>query len=213
MKNVIQDPLQHALDRSQRYWTSDGIPEIVMGGFWLMWGSLVLLPTLFPQRAPARLMQVILVVAISAAGLLMKRLIHGWKERVTFPRTGYIELRQPSKRLRYGIPLLLSFVIAVVFAVLVRFGDRSLREWIPLGLGLLLAIGMLQASWKMRTVRLALFSGVVAAVGIALTVLRVEEERSTALMLLTAGLACVADGLLVLRSYKRTHPMPLVDAQ
>jgi len=212
MKNVIQDPLQHAVDRSQRYWASDGIPEIVMGGFWLMWGSLVLLPTLFPKRAPARLMQVMLIVSISAAGLLMKRLIHRWKERVTFPRTGYIELRQPSQRLRYGIPFL-AFVIAVVFAVLVRFGDRSLREWIPLGLGLLLAIGMLQASWKMRTVRLALFSGVVAAVGIALTVLRVEEERSTALMLLTAGLACVADGLLVLRSYKRAHPMPLVDAQ
>jgi len=212
MKNVIQDPLQHAVDRSQRYWASDGIPEIVMGGFWLMWGSLVLLPTLFPKRAPARLMQVMLIVAISAAGLLMKRLIHRWKERVTFPRTGYIELRQPSQRLRYGIPFL-AFVIAVVFAVLVRFGDRPVREWVPLGLGLLLAISMLQASWKMRTVRLAVFSGVVAAVGIALTVLRVEEERSTALMLLTAGLACVADGLLVLRSYKRAHPMPLVDAQ
>lgn len=212
MKNVIQDPLQHALDRSQRYWISDGIPEIVMGGFWLIWGSVVLLPTLFPKRAPARLMQVLLIVAMSAAGLLMKRLIHGWKERVTFPRTGYIELRQPSTLLRYGVPVL-AFVIAVAFAVLVRFSDRSVLEWMPLGLGLLLAIGMLQASWKMRTVRLAVFSVVVAAVAIAVSVLRLQEDRSIALTLLTAGLACVADGLLVLRSYKRAHPMPSGDAQ
>ena len=212
MTALTQDPLQHAFDRSQRYWASDGIPEIVMGGFWLLWGTLLLLPILFPNTTLLRNMSIIFVAAMVLPALLMKPLIHRWKERVTFPRTGYIELRQPSKSLRYGI-VIIAFVIAFAIALLIRVEERTYREWLPLGMGLLLAAGLLYSSWKMRSLRLALFSAAVAGVGIVASILRLHQDLSFAVIILAAGVACVADGLLTLRSYLRAHPVPSGEAQ
>jgi hypothetical protein len=211
LTKLVAEPLRHAVGRSQRYWISDGIPEIVMGGFWVIWGLVVLLPPLF-SRTPGPLMPVLIIVAMSAAGLLMKPLIYGWKERATFPRTGYIELRQPDRHVRYGIPILV-FAIALAVGVFSRFEERSLREWVPLGLGLLLAATLLQASWKIHSLRLAIFSIAVAGVAIIASVLQMPRAQSIAVTLLTAGLSCVADGVLVLRAYLRAHPIRSEDAQ
>ena len=212
MMTLTQDPIQRAADRSQQYWVSDGIPQIVMGGFWVLWGAVVLIPALFPRTATPRAIAVPFILALSGAGLLMKRLIHGWKERVTFPRTGYIELRQPGKLLRYGVPTV-AFVIAFGIALLARFQERSWREWMPLGLGLMLAAGLLVAARKMRNLRLVFGALLVAGTAFAAYALRWQEDMSMGLPLLAAGVVCVADGLLVLRSYMRAHPAPAGDGQ
>ncbi len=212
MHALAQDPLQHATERSQRYWISDGIPLIVMGVFWLTWGLALLLPVVFPGHAIARLSSFVFIAAMALAGFLMKPLIHRWKERVTFPRTGYIELRQPSKAFRFAV-VILAGAVAFVLALLVRFEDRTLREWQPLILGLVLAAGVLHAAWKMRSLRLALLSPVVVAAAVYGFVLRQYEDLSYALIMLSAGSICVLEGALLLRSYLHAHPMPPEDAR
>ncbi len=211
MKTLTEDPLHYARTRSQQYWASDGIPLIVMGGFWMLWGLALLLPFLFPERAVARSsVLVICVIGLTAIG--MKPLIHRWKERLTFRRTGYIELRQPSKAVRIAI-VIVAFVLAFAIGLVARVEDRTYREWLPLGLGVVLAAGMLHSSWKIRSVRLAVFSAAVAASGVIAFILRLHEELSFAVIILTAGMACVADGLLTLRTYLRSHPAPAEEAQ
>ncbi len=212
MHALTQDPLHDATERSQRYWVSDGIPLIVMGAFWLTWGSALFLPLIFPGHAIARFMSIIVILAMALAGVLMKPIIHRWKERVTFPRTGYIELRQPSKAVRYAI-VIVTGLVAFVISLLVRFDDRTFREWLPLGLGLLLAAGMLHASWKMRSVRLALFSAVIAAAGVVAFLTHLNDDFSYGLTMFVAGLCCVTEGALMFRSYLHAHPAPSGDEQ
>ena len=208
----LDDPIQQARDRSQRYWASDGIPEIVMGGFWILWGAVLFLPIIFPNRALVRYMSPIFVIVLMLPAVLMKPLIHRWKERLTFPRTGYVELRPPSKAIRYAI-VIITFAVAFAIAMLVRTEARTFSEWLPLGLGLLLAAGMLHASWKMHSLRLVFFSAGVAAVGFIASGFHFEKETSYALIIFTAGVALVCDGWLTLRSYVRTHPVPAGEAQ
>lgn len=211
MNALAQDPLHDATQRSQRYWISDGIPMIVMGAFWILWGAVLLLPMIFPNRAVAR-SSILFICAIAATGIFMKPLIHRWKERVTFRRTGYIELRQPSSKVRIAI-VIVAFVLAFVIGLLVHIEDRTYREWLPVVMGLVLAAGMLHASWKMRSVRLAIFSAAVAASGAAAFAWHLHQELSFAVIILTAGLACVADGLMTLRTYLRAHPEPSGETQ
>lgn len=211
MHALTQDPLQNATERSQRYWISDGIPLIVMGGFWMLWGVVLLLPSLFPNRAVAR-SSILFICVIALTGIFMKPLIHRWKERVTFRRTGYIELRQPSSAVRIAI-VIVAFVLAFFIGLLVHVEDRTYREWLPVGMGFVLAAGMLYSSWKMRSSRLAVFSAAVAGAGAVAVVLHLNEELSFAVIILTAGVACVTDGLLTLRTYLRAHPEPSGDAQ
>ena len=211
MHALVQDPLSKATQRSQRSWISDGIPLIVMGGFWMLWGLALLLPFLFPNHAVARSSVVfICVIALTAMG--MKPLIHRWKERLTFRRTGYVELRQPSNAVRTAV-VIVAFALTFLIALLVRMEDRSYREWLPLAVAFVLAAGLLHSSWKMRSVRLAIFSAFVAASGAVALLLHLREELSFAVTILTAGAACVAEGLLTLRTYLRAHPAPSGEVQ
>ena len=212
MDAPLDDLFRQAHDRSQRYWISDGIPEIVMGGFWILWGAVLFLPVIFPHRLLGRYMPTIFVIVLMLPAVLMKPLIHRWKERLTFPRTGYVALRSPGIAVRYAI-VIVTFAVAFGIALLVRIEARTLSYWLPLGLGLLLSAGMLHASWKMHSLRLALFSAGVAAVGFIASGFRLEKEMSYALIILAAGVAVVCDGCLTLRSYLRAHPAPAGEAQ
>ena len=212
MHALAQDPLQNATERSQRYWVSDGIPLIVMGGFWITWGSVLFLPLIFPGRGIVRYMSIIVIAVMALAGILMKPIIQRWKERVTFPRTGYIELRQPGKLMRYGIPVLVG-VLAFIIGLLVHFEDRTFREWLPLGLGMMLAAGMLHASWKMRSFRLAIFSTLVAGAGVVAFLMHRNDDFSFGLTMFVAGMCCLAEGALMFYSYLRAHPAPSGDEQ
>lgn len=212
MHALAQDPLQTATERSQRYWTSDGIPLTVMGGCWLVWGVVLLVPILFPHRQIINLMSIVLLCTMAFSGLLMKLLIRGWKERVSFPRTGYIELRHPRKTVRYAI-IAIVFLVSFTIALVARDQERNYRELVALGLGLVLAGGMLYAAWKMHSTRLALFSSIIVGVAIYSSAAHLQAKLTYALFLLAAGLACVADGLLTYRSYLRAHPTPAGDAQ
>jgi hypothetical protein len=109
--------------------------------------------------------------------------------------------------------VLVAFAVAFAIALLLRIEARTLSDWLPLGLGLLLAAGMLHASWKMHSLRLAFFAAGVAAIGLVASGVRLEKEISYALIILAAGVAFVCDGSLTLRSYLRAHPAPAREAQ
>jgi hypothetical protein len=183
-----------------------------MGSFWLLWGVALLLPLIFPTHGLVRFASIIFVAAFALTGILMKPLIRRWKERITFPRTGYIELRQPSRMLRIGI-VIATGLTAFTIALLARSQERTLREWVPLGLGLLMAASIVYSAWKMRSPRLALFSFAIAAAAAVTFLLHSPEKLSYAVTILTAGVVCLADGLLTLRTYLRAHPAPSGDAQ
>lgn len=212
MRSLAQDPLSDAVQRSQRHWMSDGIPEIVLGVCWIVWSCAVLLPFLFPKQVSAGITAVVLMLAMAGFGIFARPIIRGWKERVSFPRTGYIELRRPSLRVRIAV-VIAAGAIAFAVALLASSGHRTTREWMPLVVGLLLAVGMLHAAWKMRSVRFAVFSAIIAAVAVAASVFHLHRDLSYGLILMTAGFACVADGLLNLLAYLHAHPVPAGEQQ
>lgn len=200
------DLIEEALRKPRRYWNADGIPEIAIGAFWLLWGIIVLIPIALPRLAEWR--SLISILGVLMAPLLMDVAVKKWKERVTFPRGGYVQFRPPSGSLRLTL-VIIAAVLGFGAMLLVRFGgDRQLPDWMAGIVGVLITLILLQLAWRMRSVRLAVMAWAVAAAGIAVSLMHVPHDEQMIYVFLVAGVVCVIDGGLRLREYTRQHPLP-----
>jgi len=101
--------------RSKRYWTLDGIPEIVMGGIGILWGAAYLVPEFLPKdsrivHAYSESIWLVLIASALAANWVMKKL----KNKYTFPRAGYVQFHEPKKSQRI-LTAALGGLIAAAF--------------------------------------------------------------------------------------------------
>src|SRR5512146_2044148 len=100
MTTVNDLDIEERIHRPTRYWFVDGIPEAVIGGFWLLCSLGILGAELVLHHRGFGYLAAAFVYGTVAIGLLfpflLPRIIRRWKERVTYPRTGYVEPRRPS---------------------------------------------------------------------------------------------------------------------
>lgn len=204
---VNEHQIEHAMGGANRYWMADGIPQIVLGGTWLVWGGVVFLPIVIPDPRMATVRVIALLVSMAVIPIVFGRLIKEWKERLTFPRTGYVELRKHKSRMRFVIVIPVA-ATAFVVSLLASHGPNPVRYWIPLVLSLVMSVSFLWTAWKIGSPRLGLLSRLVTAAGIVTTAMNVGFSQSCAVLLLTFGVVLVGDGLLSMRSYLRRHPLP-----
>ena len=206
LNTTLDAPIQQALNRTQQYWMSDGIVELVLGGTWLVWGGVVFLPILIPDPRMATVRVIALLASMALIPMMFGRLIKGWKERLSFPRTGYVELRK-HKRMRLVIVFPVA-ATAFMVSLLSSHGPNPVRYWMPLGLSLVMSLSFLWTAWRIVSLRLALLSWLVTAAGIVTTAMNAGFSVSCAVLLLTSGAVLVGDGLLTMRTYLRKHPLP-----
>jgi hypothetical protein len=207
MATVNEHQIEHAMGGAHRYWMADGIVEIVLGSTWLVWGGIVFLPTLIPDPRMATVRVIALLVSMAALPMMFGRLIKGWKERLTFPRTGYVELRKHKSRMRLVIVIPVA-ATAFMISLLSSHGPNPVRYWMPLALSLVMSLSFLWTAWRIGSLRLGLMSWLVTAAGIVTTAMNTAFAASCAVLLLTSGTVLVGDGLLSMRTYLRKHPLP-----
>lgn len=203
----LNSSIERAIQRPQLYWNGDGIPEMIVGGLWIVWGATVALPVLFPHSRIALITFTIFLLTIVLSSIWMGRVIRWWKERVTYPRTGYIEPKKPEKSVKLAA-WIAAVIVAIAFGMAVRVSGPSIRIWLPASMGVVIALSLLRMGWKLESRRLMLLSPLVAAAAFATLPLG-GGEISTAAVLLCAGLICVIDGMMVHQSYLKAHPAPV----
>ncbi len=205
MTETSSHAIEDAIRRPRRYWNADGIPEIAIGAFWLFWGALVLLPIAVPTLSRWR--NLVSILGIVLAPWLIEVAVKKIKERITYPRTGYVKLTPPSLSMRLKL-VVLAAVLGAAAMLVARFKHPFSGDWMAAVVGVLISLTLLQMAWRLRSIRLALLSSIVAGAGIAAAVLRVAHDNSIILVFLAAGVVCSLDGALRMRSYVRSHPLP-----
>ena len=205
MTETSSQAIEDAIRRPRRYWNADGIPEIAIGAFWLFWGALVLLPIAVPILSRWR--NLVSILGIVLAPWLMDWAVKKSKERITYPRTGYFKLAPPSLSMRLML-VVLAAVLGAAAMLVARFKNLLSGDWMAAILGVLISLTLLQMAWRLRSIRLALLSSIVAGAGITAAVLRVAHDNSIILVFVAAGVVCSLDGALRMRSYVRSHPLP-----
>jgi hypothetical protein len=185
--------------RPEKYWSADGLPELVMGGLWMVWGSAWLVGERLPS---AYRMFVPLLLVIS--GLMAVWVIKRLKARLTFPRTGYVEWKEPSGRMRLAGAVLAMVVGAVLAAVVFR-GDAGLAGRAPLVLGGVLALAFLGAAARQRAPHLLALAAVAIALGLILDSVVGGWSAANGLFI-GLGAATSLAGWLRLARFRATHP-------
>lgn len=198
--------LNEVARRPQQYWNADGLPELIMGGLWILWGVALGLPRLLPRGAwemyywmavPA-----VLVIGGVASNWLTKKL----KERFTYPRGGYVRFPDPAP-LMMIVSVLLAAAIASGLAVLVvKAKTQGIPDLAAPACGVLLAAAMLIPALRWRLPHLLVLSGasLIAAVLIGQAGLTLEPGMIS--LFLSLGAVSMILGAIRLRLFLHSHP-------
>lgn len=199
------DDLQKSKMRSISYWFVDGISEIGTGLVFTLMGSLFLLTTYLPQES--KLNWVIPYgqpVIILAASLIIAKLVLFFKERVTFPRTGYISYMRPktNQRIKRGI-LAGSAAMAVSIMTTLVSGILTQR-FIPLFISALLTIAMVVFAFSYGIKRIYLIGLITLLIGTLLCLLDLPDFLSYSWLFIGIGVSMMLAGFAALFHYLHT---------
>jgi hypothetical protein len=194
--------------RPQKYWSADGLPELVMGGLWMAWGSAWLLGERLP-REWANVYWTFVPALLALSGVLAIRVIKRLKAQFTFPRTGYVEWREPTRAARLGAAAVAMVAAAILAAVIVG-RDAGAGRYAPVVLGVILSLAFLTASVRQHAPHLLALAGVAVALGLAVGAV---AEGWTAVNWLFIGLGAATSlaGGLRLANFISTHPPATVE--
>ncbi|MCX8023887.1 MAG: hypothetical protein N3A60_01655 [Thermanaerothrix sp.] len=202
-----QPPLEDWLRRPQRYWYADGLAEMSVGSLFLLIALTNLAAWLLPSGPGQSLLLAILQLLVIIGGVLGARaLVRHLKERITYPRTGWVAYRQPSPSRRWLLAGL-SFTLAAGLAFLLAALSKTIgQRWLPLVSGFLIAFAT-AAGWRLQLMRLLVLALYILGVGIGLTLLAPPETLDAAVFFGLSGLGWLASGGWALWHYLRqTRP-------
>lgn len=183
-----------------RDFLQDGLADMLLGTYFFFLG--LLLPT------GGLVVWVILLIVFSP--LLLARL----KRRFTYPRTGYVELRQGDPGVLPWFVLgslvlgLMALVIVLIAAGVIADPGRWYR-WMPVFFGIWLAGMFLGLGLQVRLVRYCVVAGVaLASAPLAPLVPMSEKLANVGLCFAAVGAVLLAYGVFAFIRFLHRHPLP-----
>jgi hypothetical protein len=199
--------------RPQQYWDVDGLPELMMGLLWMLWGGALLFGTALPRDSRRGVYWVIVPAVLVLSGFASNWATKKLKARLTFPRTGYVEWKQPGGGARWGgaIFALLTAVILAAAIFSMKNTDRTEQMAAPV-ITVIMSLAFVVASIRQRAPHYLALAAVAAALALALGSMRAGFESLNWVFVLL-GVASAAVGGLRLALFVRNHPrMPVEGA-
>ena len=169
--------LRDAEHRAQRYWTIDGLPELSMGALWIVWGAAFLAGEALPRGPAWNVYWMFTPAVLAFSGVAAVWTIKRLKARITFPRTGYVEWKEPGRPQR-----LLTAAVAI------------------------LSLGFLVASVRQRAPYLLALAAVALTLAVVFGTVASGWD-SVNWTFIALGAAAVVVGAIRLRIFLRTHPL------
>lgn len=203
--------LERIEKRTIQYWFEDGIFEISLGVFLLLLALVFLGFTLAPRGSTLNfVLGVGFLPAFLLGAWIMKKLTRYLKEKLTYPRTGYVSYRkQPAGKRRAravivgGMAAMLASLSALVFSH--RYGGFAIFPVVS-GLAFGLALGFIALrSGLARVAGVAVLS---ALAGVLLGLAGWPEMKALTVFYAVLAVALIVSGLAGCRLYLRRNPIP-----
>jgi hypothetical protein len=197
---MAQAELHELEQRPQRYWNVDGIPELVMGGLWLLWGGAFLIGEALPRGWVGVVYYLTVPLVLALSGFAGRRLVTRLKERVTYPRTGYVDYPASARR-----ACVITGALAIAAAAtLVVFAVSAERLAAP-AVGVVLCLMFLVMSLRQRAPHLLALAAVALILGVAGGVVQLGWS-SLNWLFVGMGLAAASVGGFRLCRYLKANP-------
>lgn len=192
--------------RPQRYWNVDGLPELMMGVLWMLWGGAWPLGMSLPHDWRFGLYWLITPTLLVLSGFAAVWAVKAVKARLTFPRTGYVDWDRPGRAARWGTAMvaIVGGLILAIGILLMKSGGRPEQMAMPITT-VILSLAFVVASIRQRAPHYLALAAVAVALAIALGRMRTGWE-SLAWLFVFLGLATAAIGAVRLALFLRRHP-------
>lgn len=203
------DPTSRSQLRAIQYWYIDGTFEFGFGLLCLILALYFLVEIHTQGTWISGLIDASLVLFILGGAWLINRLLRQLKERITYPRTGYVSYQR--KRMKRGWRLLLGMVIggAISAITILLVTNESIQFAVmPLISGCVLAFVLVIMGWRSALPRFYLLAGVSAGIGITLAFGGLRNYLGVAFYYLAISMVLFASGAYTLRTYLRQNPIP-----
>lgn len=195
---------------TQQYWYIDGISELgggvtlfLVGAFYL---ALELLPP-SPLRAVLTgfFQPVIILALIFGTRYAVRKL----KEKITYPRSGYVQYRERTSKRRWFVA-----VVSGAVAALTTIGITLVSDWvsvavIPVICGFFISLLEFYIGSMIGVARFYWLAAIPLITGISLSLIGVSDQMAIAVLLGITGLIWMVSGIFVLVAYLKRYPLPV----
>lgn len=190
--------------RPARYWHIDGLPELMVGCLWVVWGAAWLAGEAVPRDWRWTAYWLLMPPLLAAAAVALNRATRRLKDRVTVPRAGYVAWNPPGYASRVAIAASIV-VAALVLAALVLAGGAPFERRAPAVLSVSLSLSFIAVAISTRMPH----HFVLAAAALMLTLAIVPLTSGWDAfnwVLIALGAACAIVGAVRLVLFLRAHP-------
>ena len=196
--------LNKTIRRTQQYWFEDGLVELLLGLVIVILSGLFWWQVSSSSKYAPLVGGVAMPFIIVLGALLLGVTLRWLKQRLVYPRTGYVTYVKPTRK-RRGLSALLGLVIGAVMAGAVFQLELADLATAFMGAGVGFALFMLGIRvGLMRFYVLAVWS---VAVGVTIAFLRLDESLATTYALGLIGLGMmVSGGLAFWRYWQNSEP-------
>jgi hypothetical protein len=197
----------HELERRPvKYWNEDGLPELVMGLLWILWGSSWIVGNALPRGPVWNVYWMFTPALLALGGVAAVWLTKRLKARITFPRTGYVRWKEPTRAQRLLTAAVAMGAAAALVMLIAKTRAEGLEHVAAPGLGVILSLGFVVASLTQRAPHLLALGGVALALGLAFGALGAGWEAMN-WMLVVLGVVATVFGAARLRLFLARHPL------
>jgi len=197
------------LRKSYRHWYDDGLGEITQGIQFLLIALYFWLQQLFQgKRTPTVILSVMMPLVIIGLVVSMRFVVNRLKERITYPRTGFVSYRQNNlqKRRRLLVRIAIGIAMGISIGIL-GFGLSSGSvAWSYVLIGVAFMAIYAYVALRVGLVRFYAVAGMGLIAGVILGVLHTPDAVGMAVLFVSFGLPSLIIGLVVLTRFLRAHP-------
>jgi hypothetical protein len=197
--------LRGAARRPHQYWNIDGLPELGMGLLWILWGSAWLIGEALPRGRAFQTYWMFTPVLLVLSSVAVIWAIKRAKARLTFPRTGYVEWKPPTRTQRV-ITAAVALGVAAALTVLRARNRDALGPSVMPWLGILIGVAFVVASVRQRAPHLLVLAGAALALGLTFGALDVGWEAANWLFV-CLGVVTALVGAVRLGRFLKRHPV------
>jgi hypothetical protein len=205
-----EETIHKAQLRGIQYWFEDGLAEIGTGGLFLLLGLYFYLQATLEKFFWGELLSGAFILIFLGGWYLAGRFVRTVKERITFPRTGYVAYQRNKNRKR-PLRLALTLITASLFsgASIVLVSKRPLgMDIMPIVNGLTIAFVFGLMAFRTGLARLYLPAAIGLLCGLALSLNGTGNITGLALDYMATAFTLIASGVIVLRRYLNSNPGP-----
>jgi CHASE2 domain-containing sensor protein len=150
------------------------------------------------------------MLVVIGGAFLINRIVMALKERITFPRTGYIAFKRRTPISRLTRAVVVGIVAAAVTGMMTLFffNRPMFMSWIPAASGFIFGCVMIFVAWRTEIVRFYGIAALSLIAGVIVSTLGLSNNLGLAIFYGVNGAALLVEGFVVLALYLRANPAP-----